>query len=168
MNDAQIELDIVYHIAVGAHQLGHQDSRYMLAARWIADRFGLKKLYASVAIVDDSTMQQLNAELLGHDWPTDVISFELDAGDDSVEGEVIASAETAARICVAAGWSAEDELLLYVIHGLLHVAGMDDVEPAPRQEMRLTEQECLLAVGVSQADEHLQRWDGIYNGEFSE
>ncbi|MFN7318494.1 MAG: rRNA maturation RNAse YbeY, partial [bacterium] len=37
------------------------------------------------------------------------------------------------------GWPAQDELLLYVIHGMLHLVGMDDVEPHLRREMRMAE-----------------------------
>ncbi|MEZ6075954.1 MAG: rRNA maturation RNAse YbeY [Pirellulaceae bacterium] len=78
------------------------------AARWIAEQFKHRGFCASIAIVDDATMRQLNAGALGHDWSTDVISFVLDELDDSVEGEVIASgAETAAQVCSAAGWSSE-------------------------------------------------------------
>lgn len=168
MNRPTIELDIVYHL----HDVQHlndpnavehiaQDARIELAADWIARQFGLQKLYASIAVVDDATIQQLNAQRLGHDWPTDVISFLLDQTDSSVEGEVIASAETAAKVCVAAGWNAQDELLLYIVHGLLHVAGMDDLELEERQAMRQAERECLLAIGVAQANQHGQGWDDI-------
>ncbi len=166
MNYAQIELDIVYHLDGAARDLVFGDeARFRRAAQWIANQFRMNRFYASIAIVDDPTIQQVNAEELGHDWPTDVISFLLDEEDDFIEGEVIASAETAKRICAAAGWSAEDELLLYVVHGLLHVAGMDDTNPIERQEMRLMEKDCLLAIGVHLASEHLQRWDSITHSE---
>lgn len=162
MNPHLTELDIVYHLHdVDAAYYMLQDPRIEHAAAWIAQHFGLTKLYASIAVVDDQTIQQLNAQRLGHDWPTDVISFVLDQTDSSLEGEVIASAETAAQVCTAAGWSAQDELLLYIVHGLLHVAGMDDVELQERLAMRRVERECLLAIGVTQADQHGQRWDDI-------
>lgn len=162
MSSPIIELDIVYHLHdPNAVYYIVEDARIELAAEWITRQFGLSKLYASIAVVDDDTIQQLNAERLGHDWPTDVISFVLDQNDCSVEGEVIASAETAAKVCRAAGWNAADELLLYIVHGLLHVAGMDDMQLGERQAMRQAERECLLAIGVAQADQHGQRWDDI-------
>lgn len=162
MNPNIAELDIVYHLhdAHAAYYMA-EDPRIEIAATWIAQQFGLSKLYASIAVVDDQTIRQLNAQRLGHDWPTDVISFVLDQTDSGLEGEVIASAETAAKVCRAAGWSAQDELLLYIVHGLLHVAGMDDVELEERQAMRQMERKCLLAIGVAQADQHGQRWDDI-------
>lgn len=169
MTHPTIELDIVYHLPEDDNTLPDQeDPRIAQAARWVAEHFQLRKLFASIAIVDDPTMQQLNHERLGHNWPTDVISFEIDRVHDSVEGEVIASAETAAQVCAAAGWSAEDELLLYVVHGLLHVAGMDDVELEQRQAMRLKERECLLALGVANAEQHVARWETVFTSEVEE
>lgn len=174
MHQPTIELDIVYHLADGDDMLPDQeDPRIAAAAHWVAEQFKLRKLYASIAIVNDKTMRQLNAERLGHDWPTDVISFVLDELDDSVlgksvEGEVIASAETAAQVCSAAGWRAVDELLLYIVHGLLHVAGMDDIECKDRHAMRLMERECLMRLGLAQAEQHVQRFDLVHHSEADE
>ncbi|MCA9181659.1 MAG: rRNA maturation RNase YbeY [Planctomycetales bacterium] len=169
MHQPAIELDIVYHLADYDETLFvEEDPRIAQAARWIAEQFKHRKFYASIAIVDDATMRQLNAERLGHDWPTDVISFVLDELDGSVEGEVIASAQTASQVCSSAGWSAMDELLLYIVHGLLHVAGMDDIESEDRQAMRLMERECLMAVGLAQAEQHVLRFDSINHSEINE
>lgn len=166
MNTPLVDIDLGYHVNATRYSLPNApDPRIRQAACWIANEFGFKKFYASIAIVDDRIMQQVNAQRLGHDWPTDVISFELDVGENSVEGEVIASLETAARICTAAGWSAADELLLYVVHGLLHIAGMDDSDNEQQQKMRLAEQSCLLALGVEQAAQHLRRFNSVCNTE---
>ncbi len=169
MSDLEIELDVVYHIDLHEFNVAGEDTtRFEQAAAWIAQCLSIHKLSVSVAIVDDETIQSLNAQQLGHDWPTDVISFEIDRIGKTVEGEVIASYETAARICSAAGWSAADELLLYVVHGMLHVVGLDDAEDQDRQRMRELERDCLIAVGVARAEEYHLRWDGIFNSEYSE
>ncbi|MCA9133960.1 MAG: rRNA maturation RNase YbeY [Planctomycetales bacterium] len=156
-NIPRIELDIGYHDS----RLPQDEQRFTQAARWIADRGGWQRLFASIAIVDDATMQQLNSQRLGHDWPTDVISFVLDGQPGAVEGEVIASAETAERTSARVGTTAGDELLLYVVHGLLHVAGLDDITPEQALAMRRAEQECLRHLGVPSAAEHLHRWHEI-------
>ncbi len=169
MHKLNIELDLAYHFDLPAFELGAApDARFEQAARWITGQFKLQRLYCSLAIVDDLTMRELNAERLGHDWTTDVISFEIDATADEIEGEVIASAETALRTCLAAGWNARDELLLYVIHGLLHVVGLDDTDEQAGQQMRSMEQACLLALNVEHAGGHVARWDTVAHSEADE
>jgi probable rRNA maturation factor len=102
----------------------------------------------SVAVVDDAAIGKLNEQFLHHRGPTDVLSFLLHEEDGAVEGEVVVSAETARRAAPRYGWSAEDELLLYVIHGALHLAGYDDKTPAARKVMRSREETYLKLLGV--------------------
>ena len=102
----------------------------------------------SLAIVADDEMQQLNARWLKHDWPTDVLSFVIEEDGDLLEGEIIVSAETAQRQALAFGWRAEDELLLYVVHGTLHLVGHDDHADDDRAAMRTAEAQHLAAFGL--------------------
>ena len=101
---------------------------------------GIPSAQLSIAIVDDLTIHGLNRQYLNHDYPTDVLSFLLHTDSEKLEGEVVVSAETAARAAVQFGWTASNELLLYVVHGVLHLVGYDDSEDEPRQEMRSREQ----------------------------
>lgn len=102
----------------------------------------------SIAIVDDPTMHALNRQYLNHDYPTDVLSFVLHSDEERLEGEIIVSADTAASACAEYGWSAFEELSLYVIHGTLHLVGYDDHRPRDRKEMRAKETEYLAAAGI--------------------
>jgi probable rRNA maturation factor len=95
----------------------------------------------SLAVVDDATIHALNRRYLDHDYPTDVLSFALGDDPQSLDGEIIVSADAATATAERYGWSAEDELLLYVIHGALHLVGFDDKSPADVATMR--EQEAL-------------------------
>ncbi len=90
----------------------------------------------SLAIIDDATMQRLNRIHLQHDYPTDVLSFLLHRDQDMLEGEVIVSAETAVRAARDYNWTEANELLLYALHGTLHLVGYDDHTQADRQAMR--------------------------------
>lgn len=109
----------------------------------------------SIAIVDDAEIHEINNRFLGHDYPTDVISFPLESEPGRLTGEIVASAETAitaaAEINSTAGaeWDAGSELLLYVIHGALHLVGHDDHDPARTVQMRAAERQYLQAVGVN-------------------
>lgn len=103
----------------------------------------------SLAIVDDPTIHQLNIRYLDHDYPTDVLSFVLDESDGHLEGEVIVSSDTAIRAAAEAGWSAHDELRLYVIHGALHLVGYQDKEPQQRRAMLEAEVRVLQQLGAA-------------------
>lgn len=107
----------------------------------------------SIAVVDDRAIHALNSKFLAHDCPTDVLSFVLDQNGGRLEGEVVASAETAIRAALEFGWSAEDELLLYVVHGTLHLVGYDDTSDELRAAMRAAERRYLADLGLELRDE---------------
>lgn len=94
----------------------------------------------SVAVVDDPTIARVHEEFLNDDSPTDVISFVLDSSPGRVEGEIVASADTAIARANEYNWTPEEELLLYVIHGALHLVGYDDTTPKLRKVMRKMEE----------------------------
>ena len=81
-----------------------------------------------IVIVDNETIHNLNKDFLRHDYPTDVISFQVESVPENgyLEGEVIASAEMANDCAPKFNWTVNEELILYVIHGLLHLVGFDD------------------------------------------
>jgi probable rRNA maturation factor len=97
-----------------------------LAAR-IAGRRSL-----SIAFVGNAEIRRLNRRFLGHDYATDVLAFPL--GTD-LFGEVVVSAEYAAAEARRRGIPLEEELLRYVVHGILHLLGYDDHRPADRRRM---------------------------------
>jgi len=110
---------------------------------------GIQSADVSLAIVDDATMRQLNRRHLEHDFATDVLSFLLEHNGVWLEGEIIVSADTAAGSAGRFGWNTADELLLYVIHGALHLIGHDDQEPAALAVMRSRERHYLSQFGLS-------------------
>lgn len=89
----------------------------------------------SIAIVDDRRIAQLNRSYLGREGTTDVIAFEAEDEPDSSSGEVIVSADTAARQAEEYGHSLQRELALLVAHGVLHVLGYEDDNPDARGRM---------------------------------
>ena len=86
----------------------------------------------SVALLDDAAIQALNAAHLGHDSPTDVISFALhDAGEPPL-GDVYLGVEQARRQAAEAGVDEAEELVRLAVHGTLHVLGWDHPEDEAR------------------------------------
>ena len=82
-----------------------------------------------VALVDDAAMRRLHSRYLGQPTPTDVMAFELDGpGPVPLLGEVVVSAQTAARQARRLRVPVALEMDLLVVHGLLHLMGYDDGE----------------------------------------
>jgi probable rRNA maturation factor len=103
----------------------------------------------SIALVDQATIHALNRTHLGHDWPTDVLSFPLSNGDDRVlTGELVVSAETALTTAREIGVEPSHELALYIVHGLLHLCGYDDAREPEAGRMRRREDEILADLGI--------------------
>ncbi|MEZ6106988.1 MAG: rRNA maturation RNase YbeY [Pirellulaceae bacterium] len=123
--------------------------RFIEAARSVLEQAGIRRGSLSLVVVNDDEMHRLNRLHLEHDYPTDVLSFLLDnPADDEIEGEVIVSADTAARESAEYGWRLDDELLLYVVHGCLHLVGHDDHEDEDRAAMRQAEARVLAHFGL--------------------
>jgi len=95
----------------------------------------------SVALVDDSTMRELNRSYRGYDKPTDVLAFALREGeafapvDEEPLGDVIVSIPTARRQAAARRRSVLDEVTMLVAHGLLHLLGYDHATKAEEKVM---------------------------------
>jgi len=111
---------------------------------------GIQSAEISIAIVNDARMHELNRQYLQHDFPTDVLSFVLDHDADakSLDAQIIASSDFAAREAPRYGWTTDDELLLYVIHGCLHLTGHDDGTPNGKRAMQETERGYLAHFGL--------------------
>jgi probable rRNA maturation factor len=149
-------MSVAIHLAIEADQerWPFDGERLRKAAQTIAHDHGLTAGEISLAVVDDAEIQVLNKKYLEHDWPTDAISFVFEQDDDSIDGEVIVSVETAYRLAEKLPWSGNDELLLYVIHGVLHLMGLDDLDEDLATEMRQAERDYLMQFGVPQAEKH--------------
>ena len=101
----------------------------------------------SVVLVGDEEMTALNKRYLGRSGVTDVLSFPYETERDFVSGEIVVNAELALREAAKRPHSPLDELMLYLVHGFLHIVGYDDRKPAERRRMREREQVILEAAG---------------------
>ncbi len=114
--------------------------RYEAIGRFTAGIHPPGKLeIVEVAFVDDAEIARVHGEFLGDPTPTDVISFD--------HGEILISVDTAERQAAAEGEILDRELALYLIHGILHLAGFDDREERERQRMK-DEQERILGLAL--------------------
>ena len=140
---------LVVEITIDASVSAPIDSSLVTrAARYAAVHQGFDRGEIGVRITDDETIRQINAKHLSHDYATDVISFGYSAEDSTLQGELIASIDTARVRSTELGWAADYELALYVVHGVLHIAGLDDHDDADRAEMRRCESEVMTSLGI--------------------
>lgn len=116
-----------------------------IAARWCGFTTG----EIGIRVCSDASIHEVNRRHLDHDYPTDVISFGYHAHAPRVEGEVIVSLDSAHRVAsTLSGWSEVDEVVLYTVHGVLHICGMDDTDTPARTRMREAERHILTALGL--------------------
>ncbi|HNQ24131.1 MAG TPA: rRNA maturation RNase YbeY [Phycisphaerae bacterium] len=112
-------------------------------------RHDVARARLSLAVVDDPHITRLNETYLQHAGPTDVLAFDLrDQAWMPLDGEIVVSAETARRVAQQRGHDWTAELLLYVVHGTLHLLGYDDQEAEAARRMHEVEDEILMSLGV--------------------
>lgn len=141
----------------------HQDVDDAMAS-WLQKQLGHIAALAgvaigslSVALVNDQTMCDLHNQYMQDPTTTDVLTFDLsddnsedDQPDDAfvaVDGEVIICVDEAVRKAAELDHELKFELLLYGVHGLLHLLGYDDHDPADFEEMHKKEDQLLVAAG---------------------
>lgn len=100
----------------------------------------------SISIVGDRTIQQLNRQYLGKDRPTNVISFSLQEGEFGhinryTLGDVIVSADTAAREAEEGGVAPYARLVFLLLHGILHLCGYDHERSGAEEAARMEAKE---------------------------
>jgi probable rRNA maturation factor len=104
----------------------------------------------SVALVGDKRMADLHERFMNIPGPTDVLTFELDhdARGRVTAGEVVVCVPYALGHARKSGVPARDELLLYALHGMLHLCGFDDRTTRDFAKMHRREDEILKRLGV--------------------
>ena len=120
-----------------------------LVVRTVLKGEGIKNAHISLAFVDNPTIQRLNQRYLRHNRPTDVLSFPLgETAGEGLSGEVVVGTEVAVSEAERQGTDLRAEIALYVIHGILHLCGLDDKTTAGAAEMRRREGEYLRQLGL--------------------
>ena len=108
----------------------------------VAATYGRKVGDVGYMFVSDEKILEVNREYLGHDYYTDVITFDYDE-DDIVSGDVVISLDTVRSNAELFGKDYDDELHRVIIHGILHLCGINDKGPGEREIMEAAENKAL-------------------------
>ena len=108
----------------------------------VAASYGRKVGEIGYLFVDDEKILEVNREFLGHDYYTDVITFDYDE-DDTVSGDIVISLDTVRSNAQLFGKTYEEELYRVIIHGILHLCGINDKGPGEREIMEAAENKAL-------------------------
>ncbi len=101
----------------------------------------------TVRIVDDAEMSAAHERFSRVSGPTDVLTFVSEA-DEGLEIDLLACLDEASRRAASFEHDATHELLLYVVHGVLHAIGHDDHDPEAHARMHAEEDRLLTEIGV--------------------
>jgi rRNA maturation RNase YbeY len=104
----------------------------------------------SLALIGDKKMSDLHQQFLNIPGPTDVLTFPLETNKKGqpISGEIVICVPEARRRCKENGVELRQELLLYALHGLLHLCGFDDRTDRQFQRMHRMEDQILTRLGV--------------------
>ena len=95
---------------------------------------------------DDEKILEVNREYLQHDYYTDIITFDYDEGDQ-INGDLVISLDTVRTNAELFGKTYEEELHRVIIHGILHLCGINDKGPGEREIMEAEENKALAMLG---------------------
>lgn len=95
----------------------------------VAAQYGRKVGEIGYMFVNDEKILEVNREYLGHDFYTDIITFDYDE-DDVINGDIVISLDTVRTNADKFGKQYDDELHRVIIHGILHLCGIDDKDLA--------------------------------------
>lgn len=104
----------------------------------VAAIYGRKVGEVGYMFVDDEKILQVNNEYLGHDYYTDVITFDYDE-DDRINGDIVISLDTVRSNAELFTKDYDEELHRVIIHGILHLCGINDKGQGEREIMEAAE-----------------------------
>ena len=108
----------------------------------VAASYGRRVGEIAYIFVDDEKILEVNRQYLGHDYYTDIITFDYCAGE-VISGDIFISLDTVRTNAEQVGATYEEELHRVIIHGILHLCGINDKGPGEREIMEAAEDKAL-------------------------
>ena len=108
----------------------------------VAASYGKKVGEIAYIFVDDKKILNVNQQYLQHDYYTDIITFDY-SDNDTISGDIFISLDTVRSNAEQIGTTYEQELSRVIIHGILHLCGINDKGPGEREMMEVAEDKAL-------------------------
>ena len=108
----------------------------------VAASYGKKVGEIAYIFVDDKKILNVNQQYLQHDYYTDIITFDY-SDNDTISGDIFISLDTVRSNAEQIGTTYEQELSRVIIHGILHLCGINDKGPGEREKMDAAEDKAL-------------------------
>ena len=134
-------------ITYNTENVGMPDIRRRLTSQWVkqvAQSYGRKVGEVAYVFVDDAEILRVNRQYLQHDYYTDIITFAYCEGD-TISGDLFISLDTVRSNAAELGVPYGQELRRVIIHGILHLCGINDKGPGEREIMEAAENKALEA-----------------------
>ena len=112
----------------------------------VAASYGKKVGEIAYIFVDDEEILRVNREYLQHDYYTDIITFDYTEGD-TISGDLFISLDTVRTNAEQFDKPYDEELHRVIIHGILHLCGINDKGPGERELMEAAEDKALALLG---------------------
>ena len=124
-----------------------------IVRNWIAhtaESYGKKLGDISYIFCDDKRILEVNRQFLGHDYYTDIITFDY-THRDTISGDLFISIDTVSSNAALLNVDYAQELLRVIIHGILHLCGINDKGPGEREIMEAAENRALQTIRAWQS-----------------
>lgn len=133
-----MKINIFYQTQIPAYL--HRTGLFQAACERALKKFAREKAEVNIIFVGEKEILRVNKTYLNHHYVTDVISFNnerppFDLGEPWSFGEVYVCYPVARKNAPQFGHTILQEMMMYAVHGCLHLAGMDDHDPTDRAEM---------------------------------
>ena len=132
-------------ISYNTENIKMPDIRRRDTSRWIKDvaaTYGKKVGDIAYIFCDDAKILEVNKQYLQHDYFTDIITFDYTEGD-TISGDIFISLDTVKSNAQEQGTDYDEELHRVIIHGILHLCGINDKGPGEREIMEQAENKAL-------------------------
>ena len=118
-----------------------------VAEELLSKRLELEDAEVGFDFVSDKRMAEINQQYLGHEGSTDVITFPYSESDGPLQGDIFICVDEAIRQSRTFKTNWQQEVVRYMVHGILHLLGEDDLKPELRRKMKRKENRLVEELG---------------------